>query len=72
LPNRASWLSHTAREVAAQAYAGFRRGRAVVVPGAANKLYVLATRILPSWWIGRFVYYTAYRLRGMPVSPVSP
>jgi short-subunit dehydrogenase len=64
--DRASWLSLTPAEVAAAGYRGFRRRRAVVVPGFASKLYVLGTRLLPTAWLGRYVHYTAYRLRRMP------
>lgn len=70
--DRASWLSATSAEVAAAGYAGFRRGRAVVVPGRWNQLYVFAARRLPCSWLGRFVYHTAYRLRGMPVPSPTP
>jgi short-subunit dehydrogenase len=64
--DRASWLTLTSAEVARAGHRAFRRGRAVVVPGAVNKLYVLAARLMPASWLGRYVYYTAYRLRGMP------
>lgn len=64
--DRASWLTLTSAEVAAAGYRGFLRGRAVVVPGFASKLYVLGTRLLPTGWLGRYVHYTAYRLRRMP------
>jgi short-subunit dehydrogenase len=66
--DRASWLTLTSGQVAAIGYRAFRRRRAVVVPGRVNQLYVLAARLLPTRWSGRFVYYTAYRLRGMPVA----
>ena len=64
--DRASWLTMTPAEVAAAGYRGFRRGRAVVVPGFTSKLYLLGTRLLPTAWLGRYVHYTAYRLRRMP------
>lgn len=64
--DRASWLTMTPAEVAAAGYRGFWRGRAVVVPGFTSKLYVLGTRLLPTAWLGRYVHYTAYRLRRMP------
>lgn len=68
--DRASWFTMTSAEVARAGYAGFRRDRAVVVPGGYYKLYVLAARLLPTAWLGRFVYHTAYRLRGMPVPAI--
>jgi short-subunit dehydrogenase len=70
--DRASWLSATCTEVARAGHAGFRHGRAIVVPGRWNQLYVWVVRRLPSAWLGRFVYHTAYRLRGMPVPSLSP
>lgn len=68
--DRASWLTLTSAAVAQAGHAGFRRDRAVVVPGFYYKLYVWAARTLPTGWLGRFVYHTAYRLRGMPVPPL--
>lgn len=70
LPDRPSSYTMTCAEVAVAAHRGFRRGDAVVVPGGYYKLYVLAARLLPARWLGRFVYLTAYRLRGMPVPPL--
>jgi len=64
--DRASWITLTSAEVARAGYRGFLRNRAVVVPGFASKLYVLGTRLLPAAWLGRYVHYTAYRLRRMP------
>lgn len=69
--DRPSWFTMTSAEVARAGYAGFRRDRAVVVPGAYYRLYVLAARLLPTAWLGRFVYHTAYRLRGMPVPRIT-
>jgi short-subunit dehydrogenase len=68
MSDRASWLTMTSAEVAAAGYRGFLARRAVVVPGFASKLYVLGTRLLPTAWLGRYVHYTAYRLRRMPVA----
>jgi short-subunit dehydrogenase len=64
--DRASWLTLTPAEVAAAGYRGFQRGRAVVVPGLTSKLYIFGTRLLPTSWLGRYVHYTAYRLRRLP------
>ncbi len=66
--DRASWHTLTSVEVAAAGYRAFQAGRAVVVPGLASKLYLLGARLLPTAWLGRFVYFTAYRLRGMPAT----
>ncbi len=69
--DRKSWLTQTSAEVAVAGHRGFRRGRAVVVPGFVNQLYVFGTRLLPTAWLGRYVYYIAYRLRGMPAPRLS-
>lgn len=42
-----SWLSMDARAVAAIACRGLFRNQAVVVPGGINRLYVLASKIVP-------------------------
>jgi short-subunit dehydrogenase len=47
LPEKASRLSMDPRTVAAIACQGLFRNRAVVVPGAANALYVLAAKVVP-------------------------
>lgn len=64
-PDRASWFTLTAPDVAAAGYRAFNRGKAVVVPGLLYKGYVAAVRLMPRSWLGRFVYLTAYRSRGM-------
>jgi uncharacterized protein len=64
---RPSWFTLTSAEVAAAGYRGFVRDRAVVIPGVYYKLYVLVARLLPTGWLGRYVYHTAYRMRKMPV-----
>lgn len=63
--DRASWLTLSSAEVAAAGHRGFRRNRAVVVPGFSSKLYAFATRLLPRGAMGRFVSFSAYRLRRM-------
>lgn len=67
LSDKASWFTLSAGEVAEAAFHGVRRNQAVVVPGFYYKLYVGIARLLPTAWLGRFVYHTAYRLRNMPV-----
>ncbi|MBC7369127.1 MAG: SDR family NAD(P)-dependent oxidoreductase [Undibacterium sp.] len=69
--DRPSWFTQTSLEVAVAGHRGFRRGRALVVPGVASKFYVFGARVLPTSWLGRYVYYTAYRLRGMPAPRLS-
>ena len=69
LPDSKSSLTMTSAEVAQCGYRAFIRRQAVVVPGGFYKLYVLAAKLMPVSWLGRFVGYTAYRLRGMPVPP---
>jgi hypothetical protein len=46
-----------ARAVAEAGYRGFRAGRAVVVPGAANRLGTLLPRVLPRAAVRRLVNY---------------
>ncbi len=41
-----------ARTVAGQGYRGMLRGEPVVIPGARNRLSVLAVRVTPKW-LGR-------------------
>ncbi len=65
--DRPSWYTLTAAEVAHAGYRGLSRDAAVVVPGGYYKFYVLLGRLLPSSWVGRYVYHTAYRLRKMTV-----
>jgi short-subunit dehydrogenase len=67
--DRASWHTLTPAEVAAAGYRGFTTDRAVVVPGFANKLFLLGTRLLPTGWLARYVYLAAYRVRRMPAVP---
>lgn len=67
LPDKPSRFTLTSAEVAAAGHRAFRRGQAVAVPGAYYKMYVLAARWMPVSWVGRFVAFTAYRLRRMPI-----
>lgn len=67
--DRAAWHTLTAAAAAAAGHKGFRAGRALVVPGLANKLFLFGTRLLPARWLARYVVLMAYRLRRMPEPP---
>jgi short-subunit dehydrogenase len=72
IPDRKTRFTLTCAEVADAGYDGFWHDQAVVVPGVYYKLYVFAAKTMPASWLGRFVRFTAYRLRGMPVPAIPP
>jgi uncharacterized protein len=41
----------SAEEVAKAGYRGFRRGKALVVPGVANRLVAFSVRFTPRWLV---------------------
>lgn len=63
---RSSWLALTPVEVAAAGHLGFTAGRAVVVPGLLNRLFLVGTRLLPTGWLARYVGFAASRPRREP------
>lgn len=71
-PDRASWMTLPTVEVAKAGHRGFCRGRAVVVPGIVYTVYVFAARRMPVAWLGRYVYYTAYRMRRISGTGTKP
>jgi short-subunit dehydrogenase len=48
--------AQNANEVAQKAYQGFKKGKAVVVPGFKNKLTILFSRIFPRTWVRKVVH----------------
>jgi short-subunit dehydrogenase len=69
--DRASWFAQTSAQVAETGYRGFQRKRAVIAPGIASKFYVLGTWVFPISWLGRYLYLTAYRIRGISAPRLS-
>jgi uncharacterized protein len=45
----------SAAEVARIGYAGFRRGKKIILPGVMNRLGVLTARLLPRSWIRKII-----------------
>jgi uncharacterized protein len=45
----------SAADVARVGFAGFRRGKKIILPGVMNRLGVLMTRLLPSSWILKII-----------------
>lgn len=48
--------AQNAEKVAQKAYQGFKKGKAVVVPGFINKLTILFSRIFPRAWVRKVVH----------------
>jgi len=51
--NRA--ISMTAEEVAKIGYAGYKKGRSVVVTGMINRFFVIVSRLIPASWFSAAV-----------------
>jgi short-subunit dehydrogenase len=64
---RSRLFSHGAMDaaaVAARGWRGAKRGRAVVVPGAMNKLTVFSARLVPPTWLARSAGLANSEVRG--------